>query len=172
MRIVATVFAMLLVAGVALADGDQTAGQATVAPIAPETLAAAKALVEVQGGVQGVQATLSALRNQLVSIIADTSHKPVADVAPIVDDLILPELKAHADGLVEIAAASYAAHFTVAEMDELRAFFLSPIGVKLTTLRPLITQETSAAGRAWGKRVVADAIRKHADELRQRGLKI
>jgi hypothetical protein len=57
-------------------------------------------------------------------------------------------------------------------MDVLRAFFLSPIGVKLTTLRPLITQETSAAGRAWGKRVVADAIRKHADELRQRGLKI
>jgi hypothetical protein len=171
-RVATAALAFLLFSGVANADGDQTPSGPATAPIAPDVMAAAQALVEVQGGIEGAQATLSALRNQLVTTIAELSHKPVAEVAPIVDELILPELKAHADGLVAIAAASYASHFTVSELDDLRSFFLSPVGRKLTALRPVITQETSAAGRDWGRRTTVEAIRKHAEELRQRGLKI
>jgi hypothetical protein len=171
--------AVLLLAGLiacapiaASAQTEPAPAAQTPSALSPDVLAAARAVVEAQGGLGAVQATLSALRNQLVAIVAEHSNKPAAEVAPLVDELILPELKAHAPDLVEISVAAYASHFTLSELQELRAFAESPVGRKVAALLPTIAQETSGAGQVWGRRVVTEAIKKHAEELKRRGLNL
>ncbi len=159
-------------AAVARADTAPTPADEAPPAIPPDVLAAARSVVDAEGGIATAQATLTRLRNQLVALIATQSHKPVSEVGPILDELILPEVRANVGGLIEIQVGAYASHFTVSELQDVQAFYQSPTGRKLVALKPTITQETFSAVVQWSKRVVGEAIKKHADELKQRGLKI
>ena len=55
-------------------------------------------------------------------------------------------------------------------MHALRDFYQTPLGKKLIAVQPTVFAESTAAGRVWGERVARDALAKHADELRKRGV--
>lgn len=67
--------------------------------------------------------------------------------------------------LLDLMVPIYARHFTRAEIEELLAFYRTPLGRKLVAELPAITHESTMAGYEWGRRLGARA----AAELEARG---
>lgn len=54
------------------------------------------------------------------------------------------------DDLNRLVVPIYARHFTVEEMKTMIAFYKTPVGQKLVSKLPVITQESMMVGRRWG----------------------
>ena len=65
-----------------------------------------------------------------------------------------------AEEFVGLAALIYAKHLTVDEMQQLQAFYESPIGQKVLQAMPAILQESVVAGQEWGREVAARILRR------------
>lgn len=61
--------------------------------------------------------------------------------------------------LVDIYTPIYRKYFTLSEIREMIAFYETPVGQKLATSLPAITQEGFAAGQQLGKEIAAEMIR-------------
>ena len=61
-------------------------------------------------------------------------------------------------GFVELGVPIYDKHFTHDEIRELIAFYQTPIGRKLTSELPAITQESMEAGQKWGEEVAQKVV--------------
>jgi hypothetical protein len=134
--------------------------------------AAAMALIQGNHMDAMVPTIIDLFRNTLVAQLTAMTHKPQADVAAIVDEILVPGLKAHAGELSGAVAEIYAADFSADELHALNVFYQTPLGQKMLSLQPLIARQSIAAGQAWGHSVLPDLLRSHAQELRQRGLPI
>lgn len=68
------------------------------------------------------------------------------------------EQRMHSDlpMLVDSIAVVYATQFTVAELDGLTAFFLSPLGQRFVQAQTALTTESMAVGQRWGMRIGAE----------------
>jgi uncharacterized protein len=64
------------------------------------------------------------------------------------------------DDLYAILIPIYRKHFTEADVDALLAFYDSPAGKKMVSVMPLITQESMAAGAAWGQQLAEKIIKR------------
>ena len=117
-----------------------------------------------------VNTVLHLMHDQMVQILAVGSHKSPAEVAPIIDQVLMPEMQAQAPALSAAVIGIWASDFTADELRQLRAFYATPLGAKLLRTQPLIAQQSIAAGQAWGRQVAQEALARHADELRRRGL--
>ncbi len=126
-------------------------------------------LFTATGGETLMQRMLDAVHGQLAGIIVQRG-KSQADATAIVDEVLMPEFKAHLPELRPAMIEIWADNLTVDEMRTVRAFYDTPAGRKLLEKQPLIFQQASAVGAAWGQRVARDALRNHADELKKRGV--
>lgn len=165
----------LLALGLALAQpalGLAQTAPATTSKVTPETRAAARTLMEAMGGTKQAVASLDGVRNQLVAVIARQSGKPAAEVQTVLDEVLLPELRSRVPELQEAMAELWAGQLTVAELDGLTEFYRGPLGQRLVEVSPVIGAQTALLGMSWGQRVAAEAIAKHQQTLRERGLKI
>lgn len=163
--------------GTASGPGDVLRAEATPSPEAlpgatEETRREAQALAETMHATGQMQAVLMAMRGQMADTIAGNSGKPRAEVAAIVDEVLMPELRAQLPAFGAVLVEIWAANFTAEELRGLAAFYATPLGRKLLERQPLLFQQSFAAGQAWGREAARNALRKHADELRGRGLKI
>ena len=70
------------------------------------------------------------------------------------------------ESFVELVVPVYQKHFTSAEIDQLIAFYQSPIGQKLVKEQPAIVQESMAAGQQWGQQIAQKLMQK----LREKGI--
>ena len=59
----------------------------------------------------------------------------------------------------------YDKYYTEEEINQIIAFYNSPVGKKMISTMPLVMQESMAAGQAWGKQLAA----KVAQELKENG---
>lgn len=76
-------------------------------------------------------------------------------------DAFLAHARRDTTQLIELLVPIYAAHLTRPELDELVRFYSSPVGKRLAAAQPAITQESIAAGQAWGAAIgkqVADSL--------------
>ena len=135
-----------------------------------ETRAAARELIEVSGASKMVPQMFTLVRRLMVANVRQGSGKTAEEAAKIVDKVLMPEMKAQTGELIGLVTELYAANYTVDEMKQLTAFYRSPLGQRMIEVTPKITQESIAAGQAWGQKVARDAIQKHAEELRRRGV--
>jgi len=55
--------------------------------------------------------------------------------------------------LIETLVPIYAAHFSTAELTQLKAFYLSPIGKRLVAEQATIQQESAKVGMRWGAKI-------------------
>ncbi len=133
---------------------------------------AAAELSAAKGDNDLVTNLIATMRNQIVAAIADKAHIDRDHSAVIFDDILMPEFKLHARELSAGFQDMYAQNFSVDEMHQLTVFFLSPVGKKYLSTAPLFFQEGRALGQAWGKRVATDALKNHAQELRDKGIKL
>lgn len=62
--------------------------------------------------------------------------------------------------LIALLVPIYQKHFTVDDINQLTAFYQSPIGKKFAEKTPLITQESMAAGQQWGMKIGQKIVEK------------
>lgn len=140
------------------------------APMNDEALRAAEDLDSAMGGGDLVLRILATMHDEMVGTIMAKGHQDKPHATEIVDQMLMPEFKAHIGELVAQKREVYIQTFTADEMPQIAVFFRSPVGTKYLARLPLIFQENREIGRAWGKRVALEAIHKHAQELRHRGI--
>ncbi len=171
----------LLLTGLLLAGADappaatpspSAEAQAPSAPVTEEKLAAAhELLASMNTGANSLE-MFKALRGVLVQNIQARTSKPEAEVAKVIDEVLMPEISSRLGELVDALAQVQGSVYSVDEMHQLTAFYQTPLGKRVVEVMPKLGAMSFAAGQEWGQRVALDALRKHADELRERGLKL
>lgn len=71
----------------------------------------------------------------------------------------------NSDALVELIIPIYKKYFTADEIKQLIAFYKTPLGQKVTSTLPAITQESMEAGQKWGQEIGM----KVAQKLQEKG---
>jgi hypothetical protein len=72
--------------------------------------------------------------------------------------------KARPQELVDMVVPIYARHFTQEELEQLLAFYQSPIGKRMVEEQPLLVKESMEAGAEWGKRIAAEAMKEFEEK--------
>ncbi|PYP48599.1 MAG: DUF2059 domain-containing protein [Gemmatimonadetes bacterium] len=70
--------------------------------------------------------------------------------------------------LVDAILPVYDKHFTKAQLEQLVAFYESPVGQHLAKVQPEITVQSMQAGQQWGARIGAEV----GQDLAKRGIKV
>lgn len=121
----------------------------------PEKAKDIRKVMEISGaGVNGVQ-------------VMETMVGQFKQALPDVPDEFWKEAmkEVSADALIDLIVPIYDKHFTHAEIKQMIAFYETPVGKKLSTTLPLITQEAMAAGQKWGEEIGQNVVEK----LRKKG---
>lgn len=107
-----------------------------------------KTLLELTGtGKMGVQVA----QNMLSSF--KTTYKDVPE--DFWEDL---KKEMNPDVLVNLIIPIYDKHYTELDIQQLTAFYQTPIGKKVISSTPLIMQESFEAGQSWGQKIGAKVI--------------
>jgi uncharacterized protein len=141
-------------------------------PTSPEALAVAKELLELTGAARLANQTMTQVSEQVSVAIAQQNNKPVAEVRRIVEEVLMPEFRARVPEIVEFSANLWASQMTADELRQLVAFYRTPLGQRLTEVTPVVASQSAIFGMRWGQEVAISALQKHAETLRQRGLRI
>jgi hypothetical protein len=104
-------------------------------------------------------------------MVVRTSGKTAEESTKIVDEVLMPDFTSQENELTDAIVDVWATNFSVEDLKALHDFYATPLGQRLITTLPQITQQGMAAGQAWGRRIYQTAIQKHKDELIARGLK-
>lgn len=135
-------------------------------------LEAARRMMAVTGAMSIAAQLIDALEGQLVALLEQANPGREAQVRAVVSELLLPEFRARIGELEQPLQRIWADAFTVAEMDEIMAFYATPAGRKTLSVMPQLSQQSSMLGMAWGRRVAEEAFAKHERALRERGIRI
>lgn len=139
----------------------------------PARLEAARSLVAQVNLGSELNATMQAMRAQLaVRMRQRFPALSEAAVLAIPDEFILPEVASRGDEVTEATVVKYATHLTVPEMNDLAAFHTTPTGRRLAEVMPMLTAQMIQFSEVWNQRVVQDAINKHREALRARGVNL
>lgn len=110
------------------------------------------------------------LRNTAIQATVQAG-KPLDEAGKIVDEVLMPDFNAQVPQLSDALLEPWAANLSAADVKGLHEFYASPLGGRLLAAMPNIGQQSAQAGVGWQQRVFQESARKHADELRARGLK-
>lgn len=141
------------------------------APISTEALSEAKALTDLLGIPAQAKAVLAQVRGQVIQATINASGKSVAEASAIADEIVMPDFQAREQELADALIRPWALGFTPDEMRDLRNFYGTPLGKRLLATMPLVTQQSVQIGQQWMQQTFRDAVAKHGDELKARGLK-
>ena len=153
-----------------------------LAPIAhADTAPAALTTDQMQLAMQVVQAigiqqvadsAVDGLKIVLVQSLAANSKQAPDKVEPIVDAVLMPDIKASEPQFVTTVATLYGQAFTVPEMQQILAFYQTPVGQKLQGITPALTHQMVEAGHAWIGQIGEQVLKLDADKLTAQGLKV
>jgi len=136
-----------------------------------DKLVAARELVAAMRAESQILTTIDAMRGYLVQSFVTAAPQLGEDRArALVDEFIMPEFRAGVGEFPELIAGLYAQRLSAAELRELARFYRTALGQRLLEITPEITAAITPIAAAWGQRVVQQALTKHRDALRQRGL--
>lgn len=99
---------------------------------------------------------------QVAKTMIATFQKSYPKVDQKIWDDFSNEIKA--DDLVALVIPVYDKYYTEGEIDQLIAFYNTPIGKKTIEVLPLISQESMAAGQEWGKKIGQKIAQKLKDK--------
>jgi len=173
-RIAAIAFAATGLALSTPAFAQPSPGAASAPAVTPDMAAALKqahAMADVLNIPAQVKNLMTAMRNQMVQATIQASGKSVEDAAKIVDDVLMPDFNATVPDLTEAMLAPWANNFSAADLKGLADFYATPLGAKLLKNVPIVSQQVAQASQVWGQGTFQAAVKKHAQELRDRGLK-
>ena len=93
-------------------------------------------------------------------------------IGPVVDAYFTPLLRQHFSELSDLPAAEFARSFTPAELDQLLAFYRSPLGKKYLEAQAKVQTDMMTQGPTVTRRLLDEAMKKMAPELGRQGLKV
>ena len=93
-------------------------------------------------------------------------------IGPVVDAYFTPLLRQHFSELSDVPAAEFARSFTPAELDQLLAFYRSPLGKKYLEAQAKVQTDMMTQGPTVTRRLLDEAMKKMAPELGRQGLKV
>ncbi len=117
-------------------------------------------------------AALAGLRIVLVQSLAQRNKMPEDQVGAIVDQVLMPDLQARQPAFIASVADSYGRAFTPEELQQILAFYQTPVGQKLEGLTPALTQQMVTTGRAWVQKSGVDVLQADEAKLKAQGLSI
>ncbi|MBN1899299.1 MAG: DUF2059 domain-containing protein [Spirochaetes bacterium] len=100
---------------------------------------------------------------QMLNQIIDNFRVSMPDVPAEYWDSFLE--KVNKEALIELIIPVYDKHLTHEDIKELIKFYKSPLGKKLISVMPIITQESYSAGYEWGKKLAEQVM----EELKEKG---
>jgi len=140
-------------------------------PATAESRQEAAALTEMIGVNRQSQQLVAVMRAQMIQMVIRTSGKSPEESTKIVDEVLMPEFTSQETDLTNAIIEVWATNFSVEDLKALREFYATPLGQRLISTLPSVTQQGMAAGQAWGRRIYQAAMQKHKDELVARGVK-
>ena len=140
------------------------------APLSADQMALATEVVQAFGIQQVADAAMDGLRMVLVQSLAARNNQPQEKVAGIVDEVLVPDLRALEPQFLASVANSYGHAFTTDELQQILAFYQTPAGAKLASLIPRLTQQMVVAGHAWIQQSAAQVLQADAGKLSAQGL--
>jgi len=159
--VLALLFA-LLAAGPLLAEEQPSAAAMAKAR---EVVAASM----VPGSEEQMIGGISASIGQLI-LSVNPGHE--AQIGPVVDAYFAPLLRQHFAELSDVPAAEFARSFTPDELDQLLAFYRSPLGKKYLAAQAKVQTDMMTQGPTVTRRLLDEAMKKMAPELGRQGLKV
>ena len=92
--------------------------------------------------------------------------KEIAEMMGLID----AELTKRLPSIMDAYARLYTAHFSLAELRELNAFYDTPVGRKLVKETPAISAKAMAMSQSLGQEIVNEVMRAMAPEFEKRKL--
>ncbi len=112
--------------------------------------ATARKLIQITGGGHlGIQ-------------VIDTLIESFKKAHPGVPETFWTEFRAgiHPEDIVELTVPIYSRYLSAEDMQQLIAFYQSPVGQKLLQVQPQIVQDSMAAGGQWGRELARQILEK------------
>jgi uncharacterized protein len=155
--------ALLLIAGPAARATDQPDAAA---------LAKARELVDASMVPGSSDQMVGAISGSVAQLILSVNPGKEEQIGPVVDAYFTPLLREHFSELSEVPAASFAKTFTTAELDQLLAFYRSPLGKKYLDAQAKAQADMMTQGPAVTRKLLDQAMKKMGPELGRQGMKV
>jgi hypothetical protein len=136
----------------------------------PVALAKAKELLAVSDLVSMRDQMVALVEAQIAALVLEANPGEEEKVDRAVADLVRPALKRRMPEYLDLAAGIYAEHFTRNELDQLLAFYKSPIGQKLKREQDKFVPAINEMAKNWVNRVGNDVLKDASQGLLKRGL--
>jgi len=138
--------------------------------IDPAVLAKARAVALAATPADQRVKMLSALTMQFSRYLGSANPWRELEVDDLVQAYFVPLVNARFGEFADVGAREYAKDFTPAELDQLLAFYQSPLGKKLVAAQGKLDPVISKQGPVIAQSIVNEAIQKMAPEMKKRGL--
>jgi hypothetical protein len=158
---------LVLAVVVSLAAGRPAAAQTA----SPDTIAAAKELVEAMRATDQLKVVMPMLMQQLKPAIVQGRPEVERDYDALMPQM-LAAIDARVDEFVAAMAAIYVRYFNADDLRQLAAFYRGPVGQKFLEVMPKIMQDSMTIGGKIGESIALDTRNRMIEELRKRGHKI
>jgi len=159
-----TLFLLALLAGLA------SATTARAQDPDPAAVAKAKEVMAAAHSDKMMDQMITLMEKPLSQLIEGANPGRGKEVTDLLHDRVIPAMRERMPEFTDLAARVYAKHFTVEDLDQLIAFYDSPVGKKLLAEQGQMLTEMSQIGQAWGRNVAIEVMRKLAPEFQKRGL--
>ena len=136
----------------------------------PAVLAKARALALASTPAEQRVKMLSQLTMQFSRYLGSANPGRELEVDDLVQAYFVPLINARYGEIVDVGAREYAKDFTPAELDQLLAFYQSPLGKKLVASQGKLDPVISKQGPVIAQSIVNEAMQKMAPEMKKRGL--
>lgn len=141
---------------------------APVQPLPAGAHDAAEKLAKVMGTEDMMMQRLDLMKGQIAAAI--NKQNPAADGSKAVDDIIMPEIRKRSGEMTELVINVWASHFNLEELQQLTAFYETPLGQKSIREMPEIMEESRKVGTDWGRKTFLDIFKDRAADLRALGV--
>jgi hypothetical protein len=139
-------------------------------PVDPQTLAVAKKILDVTHASAMGDQVMAQMMKIFTTSLTQTNPGKGQDVSDILNAVLLPAFHDSIPGLLDEAAKTYARHFTTTELNQLLAFYQTPIGQKFIAEMPGIAHDQMVVGQAFAQKIIVDIRPKLLDAIKQKGL--
>ena len=134
-----------------------------------------KELMTMTGASQMGMQFASAMSNAIVGTLKQARPDIPERALKILDQELVAIVQENIDvpgGLIDRVVPVYDKYFTAAEIDELIAFYRTPLGRKAISTMPAVMQESMAAGQAWGQSLSPEINRRLEAALKREGIQL
>jgi hypothetical protein len=144
----------------------------TVSPApAPETLAAARELVETMHLTRQYDAILPAILKALKPSIVQGRAEVDREYDALVP-VMLEGFRARLSEMSDAVALIYANNFSTEDLQALIAFYKTPTGQRMLEKLPSVAQQSLTVGAKFGQSVGEELRKKMIEELRKKGVNL